>query len=50
MDNPQTEVTIAYDCRGGRAVKVFTDPFAARRFYAAQVKAGNNPTIQAKKV
>lgn len=31
--------------RSGRVCKVFEDPCAARRFYAAKLKAGRNPTV-----
>jgi hypothetical protein len=38
-------VGVEYDCRGRRAVKVFQDAFAARRFYAAKLKAGRRPRV-----
>lgn len=38
-------VTIEYDSRGGRALRSFRDPYAARRFYTAKDKEGKHPKI-----
>jgi len=41
-------VAIEYDCRGGRATKVFTDVNAhkARAFWTKKFIAGKNPIIK----
>lgn len=38
-------VVIEYDAPNGRKSKLFADAVAARRFYAAKLKAGLNPTV-----
>lgn len=39
-------IQVEYDCRGGRACKLFTDQFAARRFCVAKFKAGKRPHLR----
>jgi hypothetical protein len=38
-------VAVWYDSHGRRRFKVFDDPYAARRFYAAKTRAGRNPKV-----
>jgi hypothetical protein len=38
-------LVVEYDYRGRRAVKVFTCPVAARRFYSLKFKAGLRPKL-----
>ncbi len=42
-------VTIEYDSRGGRALRSFRDPYAARRFYVAKDREGKRPKVIAAK-
>lgn len=39
-------VQVEYDSRGQRVRKLFTDPYAARRFYVGKLKAGKNPAVK----
>ena len=39
-------VRVEYDCRGERKSKRFENAYAARRFYAAKLKAGKNPVVK----
>lgn len=39
-------VYVAYDAQKGRRKKLFTDPYAARRFYVAKSKAGKRPQVE----
>jgi hypothetical protein len=46
--NRIASVTVEYDGAGASRVrKTFSDPFAARRFYAAKDRAGKRPRIVA---
>lgn len=38
-------VAVEYDADGNRVRKVFQDPYAARRFYAAKLKVQANPRV-----
>lgn len=43
----QPAVAVEYDCKGVRKTKQFgTDAIAAKRFYAAKLKAKKNPKIK----
>lgn len=42
---PAPQVRVEYDSRCKRASKTFDDPYAARRFYVAKLKAGKNPRV-----
>lgn len=44
-NTPQQPVTVAYDCRGTRTTKTFTDAYEARRFYVSKYRAGKNPKV-----
>jgi len=46
INTPRDPVAIEYDKRGERTRKVFTDHYAARRFYVAKDKAGCNPSVK----
>ena len=46
ISNRMPKVAVEYDSRGTRATKTFDDAFAARRFYAAKLKANKNPKIK----
>lgn len=43
---PVEPIAIEYDYRRKRARKVFTDHYAARRFYVAKYKAGKRPRVR----
>lgn len=45
MNTPKPDVLIWYDSRDKRISKRFSDAYAARRFYAAKLKAGKNPKL-----
>jgi hypothetical protein len=45
ISNRSPAVVIEYDGRKKRERKTFTDPYAARRFYAAKLNANKNPTL-----
>ena len=38
-------IGVEYTARGERVVKNFPDPYSARRFYAAKLKAGADPKV-----
>ena len=40
ISNRMPAVKVEYDCRGKRTTKTFKDAYAARRFYAAKLRAG----------
>jgi hypothetical protein len=39
-------VKVEYDARGERRSKVFSNPYEARRFYTAKLKANANPAVK----
>jgi hypothetical protein len=39
------DVTLEYTSRGKRVRKTFDDMYAARRFYAAKLRAGADPKV-----
>lgn len=41
-------VAIEYDRHGERVRKHFEDPWQAKRFYVAKLKAGKQPTVTGK--
>jgi len=44
---PKPTVAVEYDCRGQRVRKDFgSNAYAARRFYAAKLKANRNPAVK----
>jgi hypothetical protein len=42
----QPKVAVEYDCYNTRAIKEFTNPYEARRFYVLKLKQGKNPKIK----
>ena len=46
ISNRMPPVVVEYDCRGERKSKRFSDPYEARRFYAAKFKANKNPMVK----
>lgn len=46
----QAAVTVEYDSRGQRVRKTLPNAYAARRFYAAKLKAGRNPAVVARPI
>ncbi len=43
----QPQVIVEYTTKNGKRVeRLFTDAYAARRFYTAQDKAGTNPAVK----
>ena len=45
MPRYPVEVAIEYDARGKRVRKLFTDPYAARRFWILKDKQGKRPRV-----
>jgi hypothetical protein len=43
---PPPRISVEYDKGGERALKTFDDPYEARRFYVAKLKAGKNPLVR----
>jgi hypothetical protein len=43
---PAEAVVIEYDRGTGRASRTFTDPYRARAFFAAKLKAGKRPVVR----
>ena len=39
-------VSVEYDAQGERRSKTFANAYEARRFYAAKLAAGANPTVK----
>jgi hypothetical protein len=46
MKRPPDPVAIEYDSRNRRVRKVFTDAYAARRFYCLKDKQGKRPRVR----
>lgn len=46
ISNRQPPVAVEYDGRAGRERREFADPFVARRFYAAKLRAGRAPAVK----
>ncbi len=45
MDRKPVSVTVEYDCQGSRKQKLFTDAYAARRFYSVKLKQHKSPKV-----
>jgi hypothetical protein len=43
---PPPPVRVEYDRGRMRVTRHFTNPIEARRFYAAKLRAGKNPTVK----
>lgn len=43
---PPPRISVEYDKGNERAVKTFDDPYEARRFFVAKLKAGKRPKVR----
>ena len=46
ISNRMPAVVVEYDCYGKRKRKHFGDVYEARRFYAAKLRRGKNPSVK----
>lgn len=44
-NTPHALVSVEYDCKSSRSVRIFEDPYTARSFYVSKAKIGQNPKV-----